>query len=87
MDALAAAGEFAPPALSLLEDAAAYGLGLRRGRVFTDLWDVKRRTECAECFDARLARLRAMNLRQAVMGAVHCDACGRGCGRPIEGTL
>ena len=87
MEALAAAGEFAPPALSLLEDAAAYGLGLRRGRVFTDLWNVKRGTECAECFDARVARLREMNLCQALIAAVNCEACGNGCGRPIERTL
>jgi radical SAM enzyme (TIGR01210 family) len=76
MEALAAVGEFAPPALNLLEDAAAYGLGLRRGRVFTDLWDVKRRAECALCFDARVERLRKMNLQQSVIGAVSCDACG-----------
>jgi radical SAM enzyme (TIGR01210 family) len=50
--------EFAPPGLGTLEAAFEYGLGLRRGRVFVDLWDV--RSDDA----VRLERLRAMNLRQ-----------------------
>ena len=87
MEALAEAGEFAPPALSLLEDAGAYGLSLRRGRVFTDLWDVKRRTECARCFDARVQRLREMNLRQSLADAVKCSACQSQSGRAIERML
>jgi radical SAM enzyme (TIGR01210 family) len=49
---------FAPPRLETLEAAFAYGLGLRRGRVFVDLWDV--RTDDA----ARLDRLRELNLTQ-----------------------
>lgn len=81
MEALAAAGEFAPPALSLLEDAAAYGLCLQRGRVFTDLWDVKRHMECECCFDSRVERLRAMNLRQSLVDAVICSACHDQSGR------
>jgi radical SAM enzyme (TIGR01210 family) len=76
MEALADAGMFAPPGLKTLEAAAAYGLGLRRGRVFADLWDVKRRSECPRCFDARVERLRAMNLRQTLMPPVHCGTCG-----------
>lgn len=81
MEALAATGKFAPSALSLLEDAAAYGLRIRRGRVFTDLWDVKRSTECARCFDARVQRLREMNLRQSLIDAVVCGACHGQSGR------
>lgn len=76
MEALAAAGEFAPPDLRTLEAAAEYGLRLGRGRVFADLWDVKRGAECARCFEARLERLRAMNLRQRVLDEVSCEACG-----------
>ena len=77
MEALFEAGEFAPPVLSLLEDAAEYGIRLRRARVFTDLWDAKRRGECDCCFDERVARLKRMNLEQSVIGAVSCGACGR----------
>lgn len=75
MEELSAAGEFAPPVLSLLEEAVAYGLELRRGRVFTDLWDLKRREECAHCFDARVQRLREMNFRQSFVDPVICGEC------------
>lgn len=78
MEALAEAGEFTPPDLSIVEAAAVYGLRLRRGRVFTDLWDVKRRDECAACFEARLQRLREMNLKQQIAAPVPCAACGGG---------
>ena len=76
MEALAAAGEFIAPSLRVLEGAVAYGLGMRRGRVFADLWDVKRGKECVRCFDERVRRLGQMNLRQALAASVHCDMCG-----------
>lgn len=76
MESLAAAGEFAPPDLSIVEAAAKYGISQRRGRVFTDLWDVRRKGECAVCFDARLQRLRVMNLTQQVIERITCEACG-----------
>ncbi len=78
MEALAEAGMFVAPELKILEDAAAYGLGLRRGRVFTDLWDVKLGRECVQCFNPRVLRMREMNLLQALTGPVYCDACGGG---------
>lgn len=77
MEALAASGDFTPPRLSMLEDAAAYGLAQRRGRVFTDLWDLKPNSECNHCFSHRLQRLREMNLRQSFTPPVTCPACGR----------
>lgn len=76
METLGEAGMFVAPELKLLENAAAYGLGLRRARVFTDLWDVRRGRECIHCFDARVQRLRTMNLLQVVTAAIECDACG-----------
>lgn len=81
MESLSAIGDFVSPDLHLLEDAVAYGLGLRRARVFTDLWDIKRVRECPQCFDARVERLREMNLRQSLTDAVICDACGSQSGR------
>jgi radical SAM enzyme (TIGR01210 family) len=75
MEALAEGGEFAPPRLELVEEAARYGVGLGRGRVFVDLWDLKNISECNNCYELRLARLRAMNLRQVVLGEVACSAC------------
>lgn len=75
MEALADIGEFTPPKLSLLEAAADYGLTQQRGRVFTDLWDIKPDGECAHCFASRIQRLRTMNLSQRLTPAVQCDAC------------
>jgi radical SAM enzyme (TIGR01210 family) len=58
MEDLTSAGDFSPPGLKTLEDSFEYGLALRRGRVFVDLWDVQ--SDNPE----RLERLRAMNLSQ-----------------------
>lgn len=76
MESLAEAGLFEPPELRVLEDAVAYGLEQRRARVFADLWDVKRGRECPHCFEARVQRLRAMNVHQSLTGVVACDGCG-----------
>lgn len=79
METLAESGKFVAPELRLLEAAASYGLGLKRGRVFTDLWDLKRWHDCALCFEKRVERLREMNLRQEIHAAVICARCeGRG---------
>ncbi len=75
MEMLAEMGEFEPPGLKVFESAFVNGLKLKCGRVFVDLWDVKRGPECADCFGARVARLRAMNLSQEVADAVRCDKC------------
>lgn len=75
MEELAAAGEFSPPRLATLEAALAYGLSLRRGRVFADLWEAKTMDTCPHCYDARISRLRAMNLRQALLPSISCSSC------------
>jgi len=74
MERLAAAGDFAPPHLSSLEAAQEYGLGLKRGRVFADLWDIERFYSC-DCSPARAARLDVMNRTQAVPPPIVCDRC------------
>ena len=76
MEALAASGDFTPPALATLEDAVDYGLALHRGRVFSDVWDLPRPIDCPGCRDTRITRLRAMNLSQAVAPRVPCSVCG-----------
>jgi len=76
MEALAASGDFTPPSLATLEAALAYGLRLRRGRVFSDLWDVPRPIDCPHCRAARVERLRAINLSQAPAPPIPCAACG-----------
>lgn len=83
LDALAADGSFRSPRLADLERS--HALSLDRvitsqrpaaTRVFADLWDLDRFSDCALCVEARRARLHAMNLEQRVLPPVACDGCG-----------
>ena len=65
---------FAPPSLATLEAAMEYGLRLKAGRVFADLWEL--RESCVHCHAQRAARLRQMNLQQAVLDRIPCSRCG-----------
>ncbi len=85
MEALEALGQFSPPSLTDLESAAEYGVGLQRGRVFADLWDLEKFSQCAACCDARRQRLRRMNLEQQVEPPVRCEACGAPMHGPLSG--
>ena len=76
MEELAEAGLFSAPKLAALEAAMASGIAMGRGRVFADLWDVRKTASCATCAELRIARLQAMNLRQCVVPSVHCERCG-----------
>lgn len=76
LEALAAAGQFAPPKLATLEAALDYGVGLGRGRVFADLWDLERFADCPACFAARRERLLRTNHAQKVQPRQTCEVCG-----------
>jgi radical SAM enzyme (TIGR01210 family) len=70
--------EFRPPRLADLERS--FDAGLRRivparTRLFADIWDLARLSDCGACLDARRDRLRAMNLEQHVLPRVSCTAC------------
>lgn len=78
MEALAASGDYAPPTLPSLEAVQEYGLGLKQGRVFTDLWDIEKFYTCA-CSLTRAVRLAEMNRTQTTLPPVVCAGCGRGC--------
>jgi archaeosine synthase beta-subunit len=75
MEVLAAAGEYAPPALASVEAALEYGLRQGAGRVFADLWDIQQFARCPTCSPTRIARLEAMNAMQAVPAPVLCPNC------------
>lgn len=75
METLAASGEFSPPSVATLEAAMSYGLGLKRGRVFADLWDAEKMPSCQGCLAPRIARLRGMNLAQVDQPPQHCEIC------------
>ena len=66
MDLLVSEGRFEPPTLASLEDTFDYGLSLRRGRVFVDLWDVGRIVADARNSTERAERLARMNLSQRI---------------------
>jgi hypothetical protein len=76
METLAARGGFTAPCFAQMESAMSYGIGLRRGRVFVDLWDAQPGTECPKCYPARVARLRTMNLQQTDLPSIDCGVCG-----------
>ena len=75
MDWLEANGHFSPPYLSSLERVLNYGVGLKLGRVFADLWDIDRFFDCIECGPKRADRLRQVNLTQETVPRVECAAC------------
>jgi hypothetical protein len=78
MEALVSQGLARTPSLHDLEQALGDGLPEPRGRVFADLWDLDRLTECALCLPARRERLRSMNHTQAPVPPVACSSCGAG---------
>lgn len=73
LDTLAAQGFFQQPTIGSLERVVAYGIGLQKGLVFADLWDLERFSSCGLCFDLRRERLLQMNLEQRVPPPVECD--------------
>ena len=76
MEALAQIGEFTPPALATVEAAVSYGLGLGRGRVFVDLWEMSNRPNaCLFCLRDRTDRLHRMNLSQQLLPSIQCLHC------------
>jgi len=74
LEALGEAGHFAIPSLPLIEAALDYGIGLKAGRVFADTWDLAKFSRCPACFQARQARIEAMNRQQLRLPAVECGA-------------
>ncbi|MBY0228910.1 MAG: hypothetical protein K2W96_06510 [Gemmataceae bacterium] len=71
--AMEALGLVAPPSLRSLEVVLEKGIRFGRGRVFADLWGVA--SPCHHCGEARVERIRAMNLSQALPPPVECAAC------------
>jgi radical SAM enzyme (TIGR01210 family) len=77
MERLQERGDFHPPALRSLEKALEHGIGLGRGRVFADLWDIEKLFSCPHCGPARARRLDVLNRTQALLPPVECDCGGR----------
>ena len=72
MDVLMQNGDFQLPTVASLETVLEYGIGLNKGRVFADLWDLKTFSTCDKCFGQRKQRLDLMNLTQKISMPVTC---------------
>lgn len=72
LDKLALEDYFQEPAIHSLERVIEYGIGLQKGQVFSDVWDLERFSRCDSCFAARKERLTQMNLTQLLMKPVEC---------------
>lgn len=71
--------ELRAPRLADLEAAldALLAPAARRGAVVTaDLWDLERLAACPRCFEARRARLAAVNVSGEGVDSIRCDDCG-----------
>ncbi|MFQ5571581.1 MAG: radical SAM protein [Rhodothermales bacterium] len=75
MEIVETMGYYVPPTLASMETVLEAGIGMRRGRVFIDLWDVDSFIRCVRCGPERIERLRDMNLFQRILPPIACD-CG-----------
>ena len=73
MDLLKNRGDFSLPDILSLEQVLEYGIGLKKGRVFADVWDLNHFSKCNECIDQRINRLTKMNLTQKLLRRVQCS--------------
>ena len=78
IERLQALGEFAPPSLTQLEAALEGCLPFERSVVTADLWDAERLPGCATCREARIERLRRMNISGQIEVPIACPTCARG---------
>lgn len=75
MDDLRSRGLFEPPTLRSLEHVIDEAVGMRRGRVLADLWDLRQFSQCIRCREPRIRRLRQTNLTQAIQPKIVCPHC------------
>ena len=73
MEKLRDEGQYVPPTLSALEEVLDRTMNLMKGRVFADLWDLEKFSDCDECFEDRKQRMQKMNLEQRVVLMVNCE--------------
>jgi radical SAM enzyme (TIGR01210 family) len=72
LDDLFQKGFFSPPGIPSLEEVMEYGLRLKTGRVFSDVWNIEEFADCPECLTKRKNRLMEMNLYQKILAPVEC---------------
>jgi len=72
LDFLRNKGYFNIPLIESLEEVLDYGVNLKGGRVFADLWDLEKFSNCEQCFEERKSRLSVTNLNQVILEPIHC---------------
>jgi hypothetical protein len=72
MDLLMEKNYFVQPDIRSLETVLEYGIRLKSGRVFADVWDLGMFSNCKKCIDKRTNRLITMNLNQEITSPVRC---------------
>ncbi len=76
VDSLIDKGEYSEPRFDSIETAFSQALELDLpGRVFIDLWDIQRFSQCSHCLQQRIERLQRMNLTQLVSAKITCEHC------------
>lgn len=73
MDQLEATGEYVKPRLEALEIVFDEALKLKQGRVFCDVWDLQKFSDCDSCFEQRKNRIEQMNLTQTTLPRIECS--------------
>ncbi|WP_234572122.1 radical SAM protein [Rhodohalobacter sp. 614A] len=73
MEELKKSGDYIPPTLTALETVFERSLQMNNGRVFCDVWDLEKFSDCDVCFEPRKKRLEKMNLSQNVLPGINCD--------------
>jgi len=76
LDVLAEFNYFSQPGIKSLEEVIEYGIGLKSGCVFADLWDIDRFSSCDRCLEMRKTRLINMNLNQKIYPQINCTCSG-----------
>ncbi len=76
LERLRALGFFTPPTLRQLEQSLRSAIDRSRTVVTVDLWDVSLVSGCEQCREARVERMRAVNLSGILEAAPTCPACG-----------
>ncbi len=64
---------FSPSRIESLEEVLEYGLRLKFGRIFADLWDIDKFSRCEECHASRTHRIKQMNITQELAPPIYCD--------------
>ncbi len=77
MERLAKIGAFTPPTLRHLESALDRCVGWSKTVVTADLWDAERLPSCPTCREARIERLRRLNVTGIAERPIVCERCDR----------